>query len=133
MTLRRGFTPNLTVSPLFRFDDEPVPMPGSAEMYTTWAVTAAAKMAAAAAQGGGGGGGGGVDVDMVRISFYLILHLAFEEEKQHLVVLPLTIQVIVALVPGFCKSTKMSVIFFLLGGVFPARTSSSMMRDLSKL
>jgi serine/threonine protein kinase len=37
---QHGFTPNLTVSPLFRFDDDPIDQPGTAEMYTTWAVEA---------------------------------------------------------------------------------------------
>ena len=49
---QHGFTPNLTVSPLFRFDDEPIPQPGTAEMYTTWAIAA------------GGTGVPGQDIEM---------------------------------------------------------------------
>ena len=32
---QHALTPNLTISPLFRFDDDPVPKPGTAETYTT--------------------------------------------------------------------------------------------------
>ena len=31
---QHALTPNLTISPLFRFDDDPVPKPGTAETYT---------------------------------------------------------------------------------------------------
>ena len=40
---QHALTPNLVVSPLFRFDDDPIPRPGTGEMYTRWCADAADK------------------------------------------------------------------------------------------
>ena len=53
---QHALTPHLTVSPLFRFDDDPVSEPDSGETYTKW-------MSNGVANGDGDGDGDG-DVDM---------------------------------------------------------------------
>ena len=40
---QHALTPNLVVSPLFRFDDDPIPRPGTGEMYTRWCADDAEK------------------------------------------------------------------------------------------
>ena len=48
---QHAYAPRLTVRPLFRFDDDPVPTPGEGEMYTGWA------RGMRRTSGGGGGEG----------------------------------------------------------------------------
>ena len=55
-----AITPKLTISPLFRFDDEPIDQPGTAEMYTAWAANGHGR---GRSRGRGGGHGRAVQVD----------------------------------------------------------------------